>query len=82
VCAGKLSEKERIFGSSKRFVESATNALEGKTLASNNNIWKNVEAAKEVGTCEYDYGTAWGKQVSKRENKYSPNQTKKNVNKR
>ncbi|XP_027928940.1 cellulose synthase-like protein H1 [Vigna unguiculata] len=60
---GKLSEKERIFGSSKRFVESATNALEGKTLASNNNIWKNVEAAKEVGTCEYDYGTAWGKQV-------------------
>ncbi|WVY99307.1 hypothetical protein V8G54_025377 [Vigna mungo] len=56
-------ERKRIFGSSKRFLESAANALEGKTLASNDNIWKYVEAAKEVGSSEYDYGTAWGKQV-------------------
>jgi len=76
MCAAKLSENKRIFGSSKGFMESATNALEGKTLVSNNNIWKYVEAAKEVGSCEYEYGTAWGKQVSKTENKYSPKQTK------
>lgn len=64
MCAEKLSEKKRIFGSSKRFLESATDALEGKTLASNDNILKYVEAAKEVGSCEYEYGTGWGKQVS------------------
>ncbi|KAG2409760.1 beta-1,4-xylosyltransferase protein [Vigna angularis] len=39
------------------------NALEGKTLASNDNIWKYVEAAKEVGSSEYEYDTPWGKQV-------------------
>ncbi|BAT92150.1 hypothetical protein LR48_Vigan05g162500 [Vigna angularis] len=60
---GKLSEKKRIFGSSERFLESAANALEGKTLASNDKIWKYVEAAKEVGSSEYEYGTAWGKKV-------------------
>jgi len=76
MCARKFSEKKRIFGSSKGFVESATNALEGKTLAFNNNIGKYVNAVKEVGSCEYEYNTAWGKQVSKRENKYSPKQTK------
>jgi len=68
MCAGKFSEKKRIFGSSKGFVESATDALEGKTLAPSNNIWKYVEAAKEVASCEYEYDTAWGKEVSKREN--------------
>ncbi|XP_068500231.1 cellulose synthase-like protein H1 isoform X2 [Phaseolus vulgaris] len=60
---GKFSEKKRIFGSSKGFVESATDALEGKTLAPSNNIWKYVEAAKEVASCEYEYDTAWGKEV-------------------
>ncbi|KAG4981126.1 hypothetical protein JHK85_035084 [Glycine max] len=63
VSNGKFSEKKTIFGTSKGFVESATHALEGKTFTPNNNICKSLEAASEVSSCEYEYGTAWGKQV-------------------
>ncbi|KAL2331854.1 hypothetical protein Fmac_019435 [Flemingia macrophylla] len=56
-------EKKTIFGTSKVFVESATRALEGSTFTPNNNLFNSLEAANEVSSCEYDYGTAWGEQV-------------------
>ncbi|XP_020238378.1 cellulose synthase-like protein H1 [Cajanus cajan] len=63
ITTGKSSEMKAIFGTSKVLVESATDALEGKTLSPNNNLCNSLEAAREVASCEYDYGTAWGKQV-------------------
>ncbi|XP_027339834.1 cellulose synthase-like protein H1 isoform X2 [Abrus precatorius] len=63
VTNGKLLEKEKIFGTSKGFVESAADALEGKTFSSNNDLCNSLEAAKEVASCGYEYGTAWGTQV-------------------
>ncbi|TKY48721.1 Cellulose synthase protein B4 [Spatholobus suberectus] len=61
ITSGKYSEKKTVFG--KGFVESATHALEGKTVTPNNNLCNSLEAASEVASCEYEYGTAWGKQV-------------------
>ena len=64
--AGKLSEKDIVFGTSEEFVESAAQALEGKIFKPNANLCDSLEAAKEVASCGYEYGTAWGKQVHNR----------------
>jgi hypothetical protein len=54
---------EMVFGTSKRFVESASKALEGKIFAPKDNLCNYLEAAKEVSSCEYEDNTAWGKKV-------------------
>ncbi|KAI4322516.1 hypothetical protein L6164_022202 [Bauhinia variegata] len=63
---GKLSDKDLMqkFGSSLAFVESAAEALEGKSYSPNNNISKPLEAANQVAGCGYESGTAWGEQVA------------------
>ncbi|KAL1345679.1 hypothetical protein HN51_019398 [Arachis hypogaea] len=63
---GILSEKEKTktFGNSKGFVKSAASALEQKTFVSNDNsIHLDHEEVNKVSSCEYEYNTAWGKQV-------------------
>lgn len=57
------NEMEVVFGTSKRFIESATHALEGKTSTPIDNLCNTLEAAKKVASCTYEYGTTWGKQV-------------------
>lgn len=58
-----LSEKETMqkFGTSKGFVESATHILEGITSDLHKSL--DLEAASKVASCDYEYNTAWGKQV-------------------
>ncbi|XP_028797092.1 cellulose synthase-like protein H1 [Neltuma alba] len=64
----KLSDKEleQKFGSSKEFVKLAAQAWEGNTYSGSSNVITpstSLEAAIQVSSCEYEYGTAWGKQV-------------------
>ncbi|XP_028797154.1 cellulose synthase-like protein H1 [Neltuma alba] len=64
----KLSDKElqQKFGSSKEFVTLAAQAWEDNTYSSCSNVITpstSLEAAIQVSSCEYEYGTAWGKQV-------------------
>lgn len=49
------------FGTSKGFVESATHILEGITSDLHKSL--DLEAASKVASCDYEYNTAWGKQV-------------------
>lgn len=49
------------FGTSKGFVESVTHVLEGMTLDFYKSL--DVKAARKVASCDYEYNTAWGKQV-------------------
>ncbi|CAJ2663387.1 unnamed protein product [Trifolium pratense] len=56
-------EMEMVFGTSKRFVESASQALEGKKFAPKDNLCNYLEAAKKVSSCGYEDNTAWGKKV-------------------
>ncbi|WJX73823.1 hypothetical protein P8452_57560 [Trifolium repens] len=58
-----LSDKEIIqkFGTSKGFVDSATHILEGTTFDTYKSL--DLEAASEVASCNYEYNTAWGKEV-------------------
>lgn len=67
-CVGALSEKEtkQKFGASKEFVESATHALEETTFSLFKSL--DLEAASEVASCDYEYNTAWGKEVRDRNN--------------
>ncbi|XP_061375276.1 cellulose synthase-like protein B4 isoform X2 [Gastrolobium bilobum] len=58
-----FEENERVFGTSKEFVESAGYALKGKTFTPNDNLCNSLEAASEITSCGYEYGTAWGKQL-------------------
>ncbi|KAK7261127.1 hypothetical protein RIF29_27431 [Crotalaria pallida] len=61
---GRLSHMERIFGTSKEFVESAAHALAGKKIfAPNDNHINSFETAIEVASCGYEYDTDWGKEV-------------------
>jgi hypothetical protein len=55
---------EMVFGTSKRFVESASQALEGKIFAPKDNLCNYLEAAKNVSSCGYEDNTSWGKKVS------------------
>ncbi|XP_045806914.1 cellulose synthase-like protein H1 [Trifolium pratense] len=58
-----LSDKETIqkFGTSKGFVDSATHILKGTTFDHYKSL--DLEAASEVASCNYEYNTAWGKEV-------------------
>ncbi|WJX69056.1 hypothetical protein P8452_53358 [Trifolium repens] len=58
-----LSDKEAMqkFGTSKGFVDSATHILEGTTFDPYKSL--DLEAASEVASCNYEYNTAWGKEV-------------------
>ncbi|XP_058779634.1 cellulose synthase-like protein H1 [Vicia villosa] len=58
-----LSEKEtvQIFGNSKGFVNSATHILKGNTFGLYKSL--DLEDASKVASCDYEYNTAWGKQV-------------------
>ncbi|KAK7324813.1 hypothetical protein VNO77_28670 [Canavalia gladiata] len=64
---GTLSEKELVhkFGTSRGFIESATHTLEGKIFKTKDSLLKSLdlEAESQVASCEYEYSTAWGKQV-------------------
>ena len=61
-----LKEIELTFGSSQEFGNLAVQALDMKTYSSTNIVApsKFVEAAHNVASCDYEYGTAWGNQVS------------------
>ncbi|KAI9107611.1 hypothetical protein K1719_021274 [Acacia pycnantha] len=61
----KLSNKEleQKFGSSKEFVKIAAQAWEDNSRSDVINPSTSLEAAIQVSSCEYEYGTAWGKQV-------------------
>ncbi|XP_045805398.1 cellulose synthase-like protein H1 [Trifolium pratense] len=56
-------EMKMVFGTSKRFVESASQALEGKIFAPKDNLCNYLEAAKKVSSCGYEDNTAWGKKA-------------------
>ncbi|XP_004487428.1 cellulose synthase-like protein H1 isoform X2 [Cicer arietinum] len=60
---GLANDKETMqkFGTSKGFVESVTHVLEGMTLDFYKSL--DVKAARKVASCDYEYNTAWGKQV-------------------
>ncbi|RZB76623.1 cellulose synthase-like protein H1 [Glycine soja] len=64
---GTKSQKKtmQIFGASRGFVESAKHALEEMTFTPNDKLFKSLElkAANQVASCDYEYSTAWGKQV-------------------
>jgi len=70
--AGTKSQKKtmQIFGASRGFVESAKHALEEMTFTPNDKLFKSLElkAANQVASCDYEYSTAWGKQVRNRIN--------------
>ncbi|XP_028797142.1 cellulose synthase-like protein H1 isoform X2 [Neltuma alba] len=57
---------EQKFGSSKEFFKLAAQAWEDNPCSSCSNVITpstSLEAAIQVSSCEYEYGTAWGKQV-------------------
>lgn len=60
-----ISEKElnKKFGTSEELVKSAAFALEGRTYSHNINVSEALQAASQVASCEYEYGTGWGDQV-------------------
>jgi len=57
---GKLVENTLLeFGSSKELIKSTIQALKGNTDPSDN-LWTSIEAAYQIASCEYEYGTGWG----------------------
>ncbi|KAJ7981274.1 Cellulose synthase [Quillaja saponaria] len=61
-----LSENElvRNFGSSREFINTAADALEGTTYSPpHHNLSNSIESANQVAGCGYEYGTGWGSQV-------------------
>ncbi|XP_044466008.1 cellulose synthase-like protein B4 [Mangifera indica] len=59
----KLSDNALLkeCGNSKEFITSAVDALKGKTDNFPSNPSKSLEAAHQVASCSYEYGTGWGK---------------------
>jgi hypothetical protein len=52
------------FGSSKELIESSRNIISGDVLAIPEvDISSRVEVAKQVGACNYEAGTCWGREV-------------------
>ncbi|KAM0844274.1 hypothetical protein ACQ4PT_057166 [Festuca glaucescens] len=49
------------FGSSKELIESSMDVISGDVLSQD--ISSRVEAAKQVGTCNYEAGTCWGQEI-------------------
>jgi hypothetical protein len=61
---GKLVEDKLLeFGSSKELIKSAAHALKGKRDPPNH-LWDSIEAADQVASCDYEYSTGWGREVS------------------
>jgi hypothetical protein len=61
---GKLAEDALPeFGSSKELIKSAVLALKGNTNPSNC-LWTYIQAAYQIASCKYEYGTSWGTKVS------------------
>ncbi|KAG5545595.1 hypothetical protein RHGRI_017927 [Rhododendron griersonianum] len=65
--SGKLSDQnlQKTFGSSMEFTKSGAQILSGSksTSSSPHNLLRSVEAANQVATCVYEYGTAWGREM-------------------
>ncbi|CAN8247689.1 unnamed protein product [Cochlearia groenlandica] len=59
---GSLSSTTREFGSSKELVKSVAFALQ-RNENPQNTLTNSLEAAKEVGNCQYEYQTSWGKTI-------------------
>ncbi|CAB4304641.1 unnamed protein product [Prunus armeniaca] len=62
---GKLGNQEllKTFGNSKELTKSAADALRGETKCPSM-LLKSIEAAAyQVASCEYEYGTNWGRKV-------------------
>ncbi|KAJ0052403.1 hypothetical protein Pint_01998 [Pistacia integerrima] len=60
---GKSYDYELLkeYGNSKEFITSAAHALKGNTDYFTSNLSKSLEAAHQVASCSYEYGTGWGK---------------------
>lgn len=57
---GKLLEDKLLeFGSSKDLIISVAHALKGKTNPPYH-LGDCIEAAHQVASCSYEYGTSWG----------------------
>ncbi|KAE8075655.1 hypothetical protein FH972_014349 [Carpinus fangiana] len=57
---GKFLEDTLLeFGSSKELIKSAIQALKGKTDPSDG-LWTSIQAAYQIASCKYEYGTGWG----------------------
>ena len=65
---GKLTDEriQKTFGNSKEFTKTAARILSGLSGISHcpYDLLNRVEAAQEVATCSYEYGTSWGTKVS------------------
>ncbi|OMO85978.1 Cellulose synthase [Corchorus olitorius] len=60
---GKLVDEtilRKEYGNSEEFINSAAQALKGKQGNSPKNLSNSLEAACEVASCSYEYGTSWG----------------------
>ncbi|RVW38936.1 Cellulose synthase-like protein B3 [Vitis vinifera] len=66
--SGKLTDEriQKTFGNSKEFTTTAARILSGLSGISHcpYDLLNRVEAAQEVATCSYEYGTSWGTKVS------------------
>ncbi|XP_059597275.1 cellulose synthase-like protein H1 [Vitis vinifera] len=62
--SGKLTDEriQKTFGNSKEFTTTAARLLSGLSGISHcpYDLLNRVEAAQEVATCSYEYGTSWG----------------------
>ncbi|XP_034701264.1 cellulose synthase-like protein H1 [Vitis riparia] len=65
--SGKLTDKriQKTFGNSKEFTTTAARILSGLSGISHcpYDLLNRVEAAQEVATCSYEYGTSWGTKI-------------------
>ncbi|XP_019078913.1 cellulose synthase-like protein H1 [Vitis vinifera] len=64
---GKLTDEriQKTFGNSKEFTKTAARILSGLSGISHcpYDLLNRVEAAQEVATCSYEYGTSWGTKI-------------------
>ncbi|XP_034701260.1 cellulose synthase-like protein H1 isoform X2 [Vitis riparia] len=65
--SGKLTDEriQKTFGNSKEFTTTAARILSGLSGISHcpYDLLNRVEAAQEVATCSYEYGTSWGTKI-------------------
>ncbi|OMO89262.1 Cellulose synthase, partial [Corchorus capsularis] len=60
---GKLVDEtilRKEYGNSEEFINSAAQALKGKQGTFRKNLSNSLEAACEVASCSFEYGTSWG----------------------
>lgn len=60
-----IGDLEKTFGKSTKFNKFVAQALSSssRTAESPESISKSIDEARQVASCGYEYGTAWGKQV-------------------